>query len=165
MCLWMAEILIVEDEPAVRAAIASALTTYGYDVTEVDTGDEALRVLRDRDGAFELVILDLMLGPLSGWEVLEEMNRSGLRDHTKVMVLSALAGEEDIIRGWEMGVDEYQTKPFDPDMLVVKVQEVLLSPREELRERRLTELLRAELLDLVDPFSEEEAEPAASEES
>jgi hypothetical protein len=50
-------------------------------------------------------------------------------------------------------------------MLVVKVQEVLLSPREELRERRMAELLRAELLDLVEPFSEGEAEPAASEES
>jgi DNA-binding response OmpR family regulator len=159
------EILVVEDEPAIRAAIAAALTTYGYDVTEVGSGDEALRVLRDREGAVELVILDLMLGATSGWDVLQEMNRSGLRDSTKVLVLSALSDEEEVVRGWEMGVDEYQTKPFDPEMLVVKVQEVLLSPREELRERRMAELLRAELLDLVEPFSDEEAEPAASEES
>lgn len=159
------EILVVEDEPAVRAAIASALTTYGYEVTEVGSGDEALRVLRDREGAVELVILDLMLGATSGWDVLQEMNRSGLRDSTKVLVLSAVSDEEEIVRGWEMGVDEYQTKPFDPEMLVVKVQEVLLSPREELRERRMAELLRAELLDLVKPLSDEEAEPAASEES
>ena len=159
------EILIVEDEPAVRAAIASALTTYGYDVTEVETGDEALRVLRDREGAFELVILDLVLGSDSGWDVLQEMNRSGLRDSTKVLVLSDPSDDEEIVRGWEMGVDDYQFKPLDPEMLVVKVQEVLLSPREELRERRMAELLRAELLDLVEPFSEGEAEPAASEES
>lgn len=159
------EILVVEDEPAVRAAIASALTTYGYDVTEVGSGDEALNVLRDREGAVELVILDLMLGATSGWDVLQEMNRSGLRDSTKVMVLSAVSDAEEVVRGWEMGVDEYQTKPFDPEMLVVKVQEVLLSPREELRERRMAELLRAELLDLVEPFSDEEAEPAASEEA
>jgi DNA-binding response OmpR family regulator len=161
----MAEILVVEDEPVVRDTIASALSTYGYDVTGVGTGDEALRLLRDRDGAFEVVILDLMLGPTSGWDLLEEMNTSGLRDRTKVMVVSSLTGEDDIIRGWEMGVDDYQTKPFDPDMLVVKVQELLLSSREELRERRLAELLRAELLDLVDPFTDEKAEPAASEES
>ncbi|HEV8681944.1 MAG TPA: response regulator transcription factor [Actinomycetota bacterium] len=159
------EILVVEDEPAVRAAIASALTTYGYDVTEVGSGDEALRVLRDREGAVELVILDLMLGDTSGWDVLQEMNRSGLRDSTKVLVLSAVSDEEEVVRGWEMGVDEYQTKPFDPEMLVVKVQEVLLSPREELRERRMAELLRAELLDLVEPISDEETEPAASEEA
>lgn len=161
----MAEILVVEDEPVVRDTIASALSTYGYDVTGVATGDEALRLLRDRDGRFDVVILDLMLGPTSGWDVLEELNTSGLRERTKVMVVSALSSDDDVTRGWEMGVDDYQTKPFDPDMLVVKVQELLLSSREELRERRLAELLRAELLDLVDPFIDEEAEPAASEES
>jgi two-component system, OmpR family, phosphate regulon response regulator PhoB len=159
------EILVVEDEPAVRAAIASALTTYGYDVTEVGTGDEALRVLRDREGAFELVLLDVMLGSTSGWDVLREMNRSGLRDSTKVVVLSDESDDEEVIRGWELGVDEYQAKPFDPEMLVVKVQEVLLSPREELRERRMAALLSAELLDLVEPLSDEAAEPAASEEA
>jgi DNA-binding response OmpR family regulator len=159
------EILVVEDEPAVRAAIASALTTYGYDVTEVGTGDEALRVLRDREGAFELVLLDVMLGSTSGWDVLQEMNRSGLRDSTKVVVLSDESDDEEVIRGWELGVDEYQAKPFDPEMLVVKVQEVLLSPREELRERRMAALLRAELLDLAEPLSDEAAEPAASEEA
>lgn len=159
------EILVVEEEPEVRAQVASALTTYGYDVTEVASGAEALRALREREGAYELVLLDLVLGPASGWEVLQEMNRSGLRDSTKVLVLSDASDDEEIIRGWEMGVDGYQAKPFDPEMLVVKVQEVLLSPREELRERRMTELLRAELLDLVEPFSDEEAEPAASEEA
>jgi DNA-binding response OmpR family regulator len=159
------EILVVEDEPEVRAQVASALTTYGYDVTEVASGAEALRALREREGAYELVLLDLVLGPASGWEVLQEMNRSGLRDSTKVLVLSDASDDEEIIRGWEMGVDGYQAKPFDLEMLVVKVQEVLLSPREELRERRMTELLRAELLDLVEPFSDEEAEPAASEEA
>jgi DNA-binding response OmpR family regulator len=159
------EILVVEDEPEVRAQVASALTTYGYDVTEVASADEALRALREREGAYELVLLDLVLGPASGWDVLQEMNRSGLRDSTKVLVLSDASDDEEIIRGWEMGVDGYQAKPFDPEMLVVKVQEVLLSPREELRERRMAELLRAELLDLVEPFSDEEAEPAASEEA
>jgi DNA-binding response OmpR family regulator len=159
------EILVVEDEPEARAAMASALTTYGYEVTEVASGDEALRSLRDREGAFELVLLDLALGSTSGWDVLQEMNRSGLRDSTKVIVLSDVSDDEEITRGWEMGIDGYQAKPFDPEMLVVKVQEVLLSPREELRERRMAELLRAELLDLVEPFSDEEAQPAASEEA
>jgi len=158
------EILVVEDEPVVRAQVASALTTYGYDVTEVGSGDEALRALRDREGAYELVILDLMMGSASGWDVLHEMNRSGLRDSTKVLVLSDPSDDEEIVRGWEMGVDAYQIKPIDPEMLVVKVQEVLLSPREELRERRMAELLRAELLDLVEPF-DEQTEPAASEEA
>jgi DNA-binding response OmpR family regulator len=159
------EILLVEVEPDLRAQIASALTTYGYDVTEVGSGDEALRALRSREGAYELVILDLVLGPASGWDVLQEMNHSGLRDSTKVLVLSDPSDEEEFVRGWELGVDEFQIKPIDPEMLVVKVQEVLLSPREELRERRMAELLRAELLDLAEPFSEGEAEPAASEES
>jgi DNA-binding response OmpR family regulator len=158
------EILLVEAEPGMRAQVASALTTYGYDVTEVGSGDEALRALRDREGAYELVILDLVLGAASGWDVLQEMNRSGLRDSTKVLVLSDPSDDEEIVRGWEMGVDDYQFKPLDPEMLVVKVQEVLLSPREELRERRMAELLRAELLDLVEPF-DEQAEPATSEEA
>jgi two-component system response regulator ResD len=158
------EILLVEDEPDLRAQVASALTTYGYDVTEVGSGDEALRALRSREGVYELVIMDLMLGSASGWDVLQEMNRSGLRDSTKVLVLSDPSDDEEIVRGWEMGVDDYQFKPVDPEMLVVKVQEVLLSPREELRERRMAELLRAELLDLVEPF-DGQAEPAASEEA
>lgn len=158
------EILVVEAEPLLRAQVASALTTYGYEVTEVGSGDEALRALREREGAYELVILDLVLESSSGWDVLQEMNRSGLRDSTKVLVLSDPSDDEEIVRGWEMGVDAYEIKPLDPEMLVVKVQEILLSPREELRERRMAELLRAELLDLVEPF-DEQAEPAASEEA
>jgi DNA-binding response OmpR family regulator len=158
------EILVVEAEPDLRAQVASALTTYGYDVTEVGSGDEALRALRGREGEYALVILDLVLDSDSGWDILQEMNRSGLRDSTKVLVLSDPSDDEEIVRGWEMGVDAYQFKPVDPEMLVVKVQEVLLSPREELREHRMAELLRAELLDLVEPF-DEQAEQAASEEA
>ena len=153
----MTEILVIEDDDVMRLVVTRTLERYGYVVTAVRSGDEAMRCLEEDTGRFELVVLDLMLGPVSGWDVLEAMNRDGLRDNTKVVVLSALQSEEHFVKGWTLGVDDYFTKPFDPDMFVLSVQEVLLSPKEELRRKRLEELQKAELLHLVDSAFGEEA--------
>lgn len=153
----MTEILVIEDDDVMRLVVTRTLERYGYVVTAVRSGDEALQALEESPDRFDLVVLDLMLGPVSGWDVLEEMNRAGLRDHAKVVVLSALQSEDDFLKGWQLGVDDYVTKPFDPDRFVLAVQEVLLSPKEELRRKRLEELQKAELLHLVDSAFGEEA--------
>jgi two-component system phosphate regulon response regulator PhoB len=91
-------------------------------------------------------VLDLMLGRVSGWQVLRQMERWGIRRRTKVLVLTARASERDILHGWRMGADEYVTKPFDPSLLVDAVAWTLERTPEELEDRRRNELEKTELL-------------------
>lgn len=144
----MADILVVEDDDVVRALVTHTLTQYGYSLDGAGSGEDALAKLSENE--YELVILDVNLGRMTGWEVLEEMKRRRLREQTKVVMLTAQSQERDILKGWRLGVDQYCTKPFDLDEFVVTVQDVLLSTREQLIEQRRQELQRAELLHMVD---------------
>jgi DNA-binding response OmpR family regulator len=92
------------------------------------------------------VLLDVMLGRVSGFEVLEEIDRKSLRSRSRVIMLTARNSERDFLHGWRSGVDQYLTKPFDPNVLVDTVREILQRSPEELAERRREELEKAELL-------------------
>jgi DNA-binding response OmpR family regulator len=145
----MARILAVEDDEAIRDLIKYALDHYGYEVSEAGSGKAALDQL-DK-GPYDLVILDLMLGgKISGWDVFDEIKNRGLRDKTKVIIMTARSQEAEILKGWRVGVDQYCTKPFDLDMFVVTVQDVLLSTKQQLDRQRDAELRKTELLHLVD---------------
>ena len=145
----MARILSVEDDEAIRGLIKHALTQYGYEVTEAASGPEAIALLRQQE--FDLTILDLMLGgEVSGWDVYEEMKNLGVRDATKVIIMTARSQEPEILKGWRLGVDQYITKPFDLDIFIVTVQDTLLSSKEDLARHREQELRKTELLHMVD---------------
>jgi DNA-binding response OmpR family regulator len=145
----MSRILVVEDDEAIRELTKYALLQYGYEVTEASSGQGAIDVLDG--GPYDLVILDLMLGgKISGWDVYEELKKRGLRKDTKVIIMTARSQEAEILKGWRLGVDQYCTKPFDLDMFVVTVQDVLLSTKEQLARQREAELRKTELLHLVD---------------
>ena len=147
-------ILTVEDDEAIRSLIKYALLQYGYEVTEAGTGQEAIEAVHAAD--YDLVILDLMLGgDISGWDVFEEMKKKGIREQTKVMIMTARSQEAEILKGWRVGVDQYCTKPFDLDMFVVTVQDTLLSTKEQLARQRDSELRKTELLHMVDTVFEE----------
>jgi DNA-binding response OmpR family regulator len=151
----MARILAVEDDEAIRELIKYALDQYGYDVTEAPNGKAAIDLMGD-GAPYDLVILDLMLGGMiSGWDVFDEIQKRGLRDQTKVIIMTARSQEAEILKGWRVGVDQYCTKPFDLDMFVVIVQDVLLSTREQLDRQREGELRKTELLHLVDTVFED----------
>jgi DNA-binding response OmpR family regulator len=140
----MAEILIVEDDESIRELLRRILSMEGYTVSEASTGEEALERLQR--GPLDLVLLDVMLGSTSGFDVLEEADRRGLRAKSRVVMLTARNSERDFLHGWRSGVDHYVTKPFDPSALAKVVREILQRSPEELAERRKEELEKAELL-------------------
>lgn len=141
-------ILVVEDEEPIRRLIRAALDPTAYSVTETGTGQDALQLLAEQ--RFDLLILDLRLDGLSGWDVLERMRTRRLRDRLRVIILTAQSSEQDIFRGWREGVDQYCMKPFEPPQFVRIVEAVLASTDEELARYRQSELEKTQLLNLVD---------------
>ena len=116
------KVLVVDDEPDVRALVASALGYAHTDlqVVEAGDGDEALELAR-RDPP-DIVVLDLMMPLRDGFSVLEELRRESA---VPVIVLTARGLEHDKIRGLELGADDYMVKPFSPRELVARIQAVV----------------------------------------
>lgn len=113
---------MVDDEPDVRALVASAVAYDRSDaeVIEAEDGDEALRVAHA--AAPDIVVLDLMMPGRDGFSVLEELRRSS---SVPVIVLTARGLEGDKIRGLELGADDYMVKPFSPRELVLRINAVV----------------------------------------
>ena len=114
-------ILVVDDEERMRKLIKDFLSVRGYSVTEAADGEEAV----DRfcaDKGISLVILDVMMPRMNGWEVVKT-----IREFSKVpiVMLTARSDENDEILGFKLGVDEYITKPFSPKILVARVEALL----------------------------------------
>lgn len=115
-----ATVLVVEDEHKLRELLRSRLEREGLAVLTAGSGAEALNLARE--GHPDLVILDLRLPDVSGEEVSLELRRTG---DSAILMLTAKSGEEDRIRGFEVGADDYLTKPFSPRELVLRVQAIL----------------------------------------
>jgi two-component system phosphate regulon response regulator PhoB len=114
---------VVEDEPDIAALIAYQLTREGFRVETAGTGPEALQsVARDIP---DLVVLDRMLPGLSGDEILQRLKQEPGTSSIPVLVLTAKREQEDRIKGFELGADDYLTKPFSPRELVLRVQAIL----------------------------------------
>lgn len=115
------KILIVDDEDRIRLLIKDFLLKEGYLVLEASDGNEALDIYFNTEG-IDLVILDVMLPKISGWDILKE-----LREYSRVPVimLTALGDERNELKGFELGVDEYIVKPFSPKILMARVEAVL----------------------------------------
>jgi DNA-binding response OmpR family regulator len=121
------EILLIEDEPSVGEVVSLYLRRAGYDVVVARDGRDALDIL---DRSFpQLVILDLMLPSVDGWEILEWVRA---RSNVPIIVLTARREETDRIAGLEMGADDYITKPFSPQELVSRVKAVLRRGRTDI---------------------------------
>ena len=118
-----ARVLVVEDERDIAALVAYHLTREGYRVSSAATGDEALSAAGSERP--DIVVLDLMLPGLSGFEVLQELRRAQGMEQLPVIFLTARREEADRIRGLELGADDYITKPFSPHELVLRVGNVL----------------------------------------
>jgi len=138
------KILVVEDEQPIRKLIDLNLRLESHEVITAADGYEALQ--QTEAGDPDLIILDIMLPGLDGWEVLKRLRQDAKFQDTPVVVLTALVQDVDIIRGWQLGADEYITKPFSPVALVKTVQMVLNRTPEERKSRREREVVRAQLL-------------------
>ena len=116
-------ILVVDDEPDITALVAYHLAKASYRVTTAANGRDALRAAREERP--DLIILDLMLPGLSGYEVLAELRRQDETREIGVIVLTARKDEPDRIKGLSLGADDYLPKPFSPPELVLRVGAVL----------------------------------------
>ena len=114
-------ILVVDDEQRMRKLVRDFLTKQNFRVLEAADGEEAVDVFMENKDIV-LVILDVMMPKMDGWETCRE-----IRQYSKVpiIMLTARGGENDELRGFELGVDEYIAKPFSPKILVARVEALL----------------------------------------
>jgi two-component system phosphate regulon response regulator PhoB len=118
-----AHILVVDDEPDITALVAYHLARAGYRVSTASSGPEALSSALELRP--DLIVLDLMLPGISGYDVLKELRRRKETRDVGVLVLTARKEEPDRVRGLELGADDYLVKPFSPKELVLRVGAVL----------------------------------------
>ena len=115
------KILVVDDEARMRKLVSDFLTRSGYEVLEAGDGSEALDVFFEQKD-IALVILDVMMPKMDGWQTCRE-----IRQYSKVpiIMLTARSDEKDELQGFQLGVDEYISKPFSPKILVARVEAIL----------------------------------------
>ncbi|MCI5849026.1 MAG: response regulator transcription factor [Lachnospiraceae bacterium] len=115
------KILVVDDEARMRKLVKDFLVKDGFEVLEAANGEEAVDIFFDEKN-IELIILDVMMPKLDGWGVCRE-----IRQYSKVpiIMLTAKSAEKDELLGFELGVDEYISKPFSPKILVARVEAIL----------------------------------------
>jgi PAS domain S-box-containing protein len=121
-----ARILVVEDNRDTSLLLRDLLLAEGYDVESVPTGEAALEAL-ERTPDTDLVVLDLMLPGMSGYDVIEELRRRPQLAATPILVLSALSSPSARIRGLRDGADDYMTKPFLPEELIARTRTLVTS--------------------------------------
>ena len=144
----MAEILVVDDDPDIRTLIRLTLESYGYSVREAGDGLQALEALNEH--APDAMVLDVMMPKMDGYGVLRAMRQRELAGGTKVLMLTCKTEERDFVRGWELGADDYRTKPFEPMELADNLGDLLRTSQDTLHQRRQDELEKAELLDRLE---------------
>lgn len=118
----MERILVADDEQKIRKLVGDFLKKSGYDVIEAEDGDEAFRLFQVNKNDISLIILDIMMPGLNGWEVCRKVRESS---NVPVILLSARSEEFDMLTGYENGADDYVTKPFSPGVLVKRVEALL----------------------------------------
>jgi len=118
-------LLVVEDEAAIRNGLVDVFVFHGYQVDSTGDGAEGLRLAQT--GQFDLVLLDVMLPGLDGFEICDRIRQAD-RDQPIIM-LTAKTGDDDIIQGLKLGADDYVAKPFSIAQLVLRVEAVLRRSR------------------------------------
>jgi CheY-like chemotaxis protein len=119
----MAKILFAEDEPDIRELIAFTLRFAGHETVAASNGAEAL--LAAQQGNIDLILLDVRMPQLTGYEVCERIKADERLQNIPVVFLSAKGQESEITAGYQVGAEDYILKPFSPDQLITRVQQVL----------------------------------------
>jgi len=117
----MERILIIEDEESILMALEDDLKLEGYKVTGIEDGQQGLSMAKE--GGYDLIILDIMLPKMNGFEVCKELRQAGVT--IPILILSAKSQEIDKVLGLELGADDYVTKPFSPRELLARVKAIL----------------------------------------
>ncbi len=115
-------ILVVDDEARMRKLIRDFLVAKGFNILEAENGEKALEVFMENKNKINLVLLDVMMPKLDGWSVLRQIRQES---KVPIIMLTARGEEQDELFGFELGVDEYISKPFSPKILVARVEAIL----------------------------------------
>ena len=118
----VASILIVEDNPKF---VADALPMYGYDVTVAEDGIEALKILGNEKSHFDLILLDVMMPNMDGWDTLKAIRKNKATEFTPVIMLTAVSEDQKVVSGLKIGADDYIVKPFVLPNLLARIEAVL----------------------------------------
>jgi len=125
-----AHILVVDDDPRITDLLRRILSYEGYSVAIAASGNEALNRALERPP--DLIVLDIMLPELDGWEVAQRLRSAG--DNVPILMLTARDAVSDRVKGLETGADDYLVKPFAPEELVARVKALLRRSQEERQE-------------------------------
>lgn len=116
------KILIVDDEIRMRKLIKDFLKQKNYEVVEAADGVEAMEIFEDEKTNIQLILLDVMMPRMNGWQVIENIRKIS---RVPIIMLTAKGEEEDELKGFELGADEYISKPFSPRILVARIKAIL----------------------------------------
>ena len=119
------KILVVDDESRMRKLVRDFLTRKGYEVVEAENGEQAIDIFCS-DNTIDLIILDVMMPKMDGWQVCREIRKLS---KVPIVMLTARGDEQDELLGFELGVDEYISKPFSPKILTARVDAILRRSR------------------------------------
>ncbi len=120
------KIVLAEDEPQIARLIEFKLKKEGYDVTWKENGEEALKAIKaDKP---DLILLDIMMPVMDGYEVLRRLKEDENLGDIPVIMLTARAQEKDVVKGIDLGAEDYITKPFHPAELLARVKRILGKP-------------------------------------
>jgi DNA-binding response OmpR family regulator len=133
-------VLIVDDEPDILLMLRVNLESEGFTTALAGDGETALRRIEEERP--DVVLLDVMMPVMDGWGVLAGLHRMDPRP--RILVLSAKSGTRDVAKAFELGADEYVTKPFDPDELLGSIESLLLLDAAGLDAHREAQLRRYE---------------------
>lgn len=117
-------ILIVEDEKDIRDLLVFNLQKEGFKIDHTDNGDSALSLIRKND--FNLVLLDLMLPGIGGFDLTRILKNDKKTSEIPILILTAKGEESDILKGLELGADDYMTKPFSIKVLIARINKILI---------------------------------------
>lgn len=124
-------VLVVDDESRMRKLIKDFLAQKGYSILEAGDGEEALQIYEENKNHINLILLDVMMPKLDGWSVLRQIRQTS---KVPIIMLTARGEEQDELFGFELGVDEYISKPFSPKILVARVEALLKRTKPEEKE-------------------------------
>ena len=119
-------ILLAEDEPSIARVVKTYFEHDGYNVYHAANGEEALNLFNEVN--FDLLVLDIMMPKVDGFEVIKVIRASS---DVPIIVMTALQSEEDMLKGYSLHIDDYVTKPFNPKILVAKVNNLLMRIKQQ----------------------------------
>ena len=128
------KILVVDDESRMRKLVRDFLVKNNYDVLEAEDGEQAVELFF-REKGIALIVLDVMMPKMDGWQVCREIRAYS---QVPIIMLTARGDERDELQGFQLGVDEYISKPFSPKILVARIEAILRRTLSDAQEQRLS---------------------------